>query len=63
MVLVAVLVLVWRHCCRGAGQGRGGGRGEGRGGDLPPSYSKVDLFSIAVPVQVHCSTVQHYAVL
>ena len=58
MVLVAVLVLVWRHCCRGAGQGRG----EGRGGDLPPSYSKVDLFSIAVPVQVHCSTVQHCAI-
>ena len=60
---MAALVLVWCHCCRGAGQGRVGERCEGRGGDLPPSYSKVDLFSIAVPVQVHCFTVQHCAIL
>ena len=59
LVLFLLLALIWRYLChgccpcdslRGSPEAR---ERPGQGRDLPPSYSKADLFSVAVPVCDH----------
>lgn len=59
LVIVLLLALIWRYLCRGCcpcDSLRGSPEVEDvsrPGRDLPPSYSKADLFSVAVPVYDH----------
>ena len=59
LVIFLLLALIWRYLCRGCcpcDTRRGSPEAEDvtrPGRDLPPSYSKADLFSVCVPVYDH----------